>query len=160
MSGRASFSGKVAPDLVVIEQCHGHAEKLLQLQGALNPPPVLVLSSAVFKKNPEQWVTAVAALLVNPPGIHRSTQQQSRKTTTKDIFLEDFVERKLKDFVKKIHASRSSNLYALLLKEIEKPLINLTLKETKGNQVKAAAILGLNRNTLRKKIKELKISIK
>jgi DNA-binding protein Fis len=40
---------------------------------------------------------------------------------------------------------------------IEKPLVQLVLKETKGNQTKAANILGINRNTLRKKIVEYKI---
>src|SRR3989337_1486333 len=46
-----------------------------------------------------------------------------------------------------------------LLREIEKPLITMVLKETGGNQVQAAHILGLNRNTLRKKIKELNIPL-
>jgi two-component system nitrogen regulation response regulator GlnG len=74
--------------------------------------------------------------------------------------LEDFVERKLKDFVKKIKASQPKNLYTLLLNEIERPLISLTLKETNGNQIQAALILGMNRNTLRKKIKDLRIPLK
>jgi len=50
-------------------------------------------------------------------------------------------------------------LYNRELIEFERPLITMTLKETRGNQVKAAKILGLNRNTLRKKISQLKIPI-
>lgn len=50
-------------------------------------------------------------------------------------------------------------LYDRVLREIERPLITLTLKATKGNQVKAAEVLGLNRNTLRKKIRELDIPV-
>jgi two-component system nitrogen regulation response regulator GlnG len=50
-------------------------------------------------------------------------------------------------------------LYDRLLPLMEKPLIEITLKATKGNQVKAAALLGLNRNTLRKKIHDLEIKI-
>lgn len=50
-------------------------------------------------------------------------------------------------------------LYERVLQEIEKPLLNLTLQATGGNQIQAAAVLGLNRNTLRKKIRDLKISI-
>ncbi|HZB91784.1 MAG TPA: helix-turn-helix domain-containing protein, partial [Stellaceae bacterium] len=42
---------------------------------------------------------------------------------------------------------------------VEKPLILLTLGATRGNQLKAAQLLGLNRNTLRKKIRELDIDI-
>ena len=49
-------------------------------------------------------------------------------------------------------------LYDRLLARIEKPLITETLGATGGNQIKAAEILGLNRNTLRKKMRELGIS--
>ena len=50
-------------------------------------------------------------------------------------------------------------LYNRIISEIERPLIEISLKATKGNQFQAALMLGINRNTLRKKIKELKISI-
>jgi len=50
-------------------------------------------------------------------------------------------------------------LYDRILKEIERPLVTLTLHATRGNQLKAAKVLGLNRNTLRKKIKDLDISV-
>ena len=53
----------------------------------------------------------------------------------------------------------ATGLYNRVLREIEKPLFTLTLQATRGNQIKAANILGLNRNTLRKKIKELEIPI-
>jgi two-component system nitrogen regulation response regulator GlnG len=50
-------------------------------------------------------------------------------------------------------------LYDRILREMEKPLITLTLQSTHGNQIKAADVLGLNRNTLRKKIRELEINV-
>lgn len=50
-----------------------------------------------------------------------------------------------------------SGLYHRILPLVEKPLIELTLQATEGNQLKAAYVLGINRNTLRKKIKELGI---
>jgi two-component system nitrogen regulation response regulator GlnG len=50
-------------------------------------------------------------------------------------------------------------IYQRILSEIERPLIEKTLKETLGNQVKAATLLGLNRNTLRKKINDLEIRV-
>ena len=52
-----------------------------------------------------------------------------------------------------------AGLYDRVLKEVERPLIILTLQATRGNQLKAAEVLGLNRNTLRKKIRELGIPV-
>ncbi len=52
-----------------------------------------------------------------------------------------------------------AGVYHRVLAEVERPLIRLTLAATRGNQIKAAAILGLNRNTLRKKIRELEIPL-
>ena len=53
----------------------------------------------------------------------------------------------------------AAGLYQRVLKEVERPLITLTLQATHGNQIRAAEVLGLNRNTLRKKIRELNIPI-
>ena len=52
-----------------------------------------------------------------------------------------------------------AGLYDRVLREIEKPLIQLSLSATRGNQLKAAQLLGLNRNTLRKKVRELDIDV-
>jgi two-component system nitrogen regulation response regulator GlnG len=53
----------------------------------------------------------------------------------------------------------SAGLYQRVLREVERPLITLTLDASHGNQIKAAEILGLNRNTLRKKIRDLNIPV-
>ena len=52
-----------------------------------------------------------------------------------------------------------AGLHERVLREVERPLIELSLGATRGNQVKAAQLLGLNRNTLRKKIRELDIEV-
>ena len=52
-----------------------------------------------------------------------------------------------------------AGLYERVLREIEKPLVSQALAATKGNQIKASELLGLNRNTLRKKIRELDIQV-
>ena len=52
-----------------------------------------------------------------------------------------------------------NGLYARILSELEKPLIELCLAATRGNQIKAAELLGLNRNTLRKKIRDLGVTV-
>ncbi|MEH6546151.1 MAG: nitrogen regulation protein NR(I) [Sneathiella sp.] len=64
----------------------------------------------------------------------------------------------------KYFAAHSGNLpptglYDRILREIERPLISLSLEATNGNQIKAADLLGVNRNTLRKKIRELDIQV-
>jgi two-component system nitrogen regulation response regulator GlnG len=53
----------------------------------------------------------------------------------------------------------ASGLYDRVLREVERPLISLSLSATRGNQIRAAELLGLNRNTLRKKIRELDIHV-
>lgn len=53
----------------------------------------------------------------------------------------------------------TSGLFDRVIREVEKPLITLTLEATRGNQIRAAEVLGLNRNTLRKKIRELSIPV-
>jgi DNA-binding protein Fis len=86
--------------------------------------------------------------------------REERLSKEKAVYVEDFLESKLKAFIKKNYSAKKSTLYNTLLQEFERPLITLTLKETNGNQIQAAEILGLNRNTLRKKIQELKIQVK
>jgi two-component system nitrogen regulation response regulator GlnG len=70
------------------------------------------------------------------------------------------VERHLRDYFA-AHADGlpASGVYDRVLREIERPLIGLALEATRGNQIKAAQVLGLNRNTLRKKIKDLDIQV-
>jgi two-component system, NtrC family, nitrogen regulation response regulator GlnG len=50
-------------------------------------------------------------------------------------------------------------LYHRVLREIEHPLLSVTLAATRGNQIRAADLLGVNRNTLRKKIRDLDIQV-
>jgi two-component system nitrogen regulation response regulator GlnG len=50
-------------------------------------------------------------------------------------------------------------LFDRVIREVEKPLIVITLEATRGNQIRAAEVLGLNRNTLRKKIRDLGIPV-
>ena len=71
-----------------------------------------------------------------------------------DATLEEIIERKLLECVRGLREHASANLYDLMIGLIEKPLLRAVLRETGGNQVRAAQILGINRNTLRKKLTE------
>ena len=53
-----------------------------------------------------------------------------------------------------------NDLHETFVTKFEKPLISAVLKQTRGNQIKAAKVLGFNRNTLRKKINKLEIKVK
>lgn len=71
--------------------------------------------------------------------------------------LQEILEGKLAGILNKMIKVEKSNLYDTLLSEFEKVLFSIVLKETKFNQLKAAKILGINRNTLSKKIKLYKL---
>jgi two-component system nitrogen regulation response regulator GlnG len=71
--------------------------------------------------------------------------------------IKEFLEEKLKRYLKDMTRVTNFNLYDTVLSEVEKALISIVLKETNGNQLKTARVLGINRNTLRTKIKEYKI---
>ncbi|MES3037408.1 MAG: helix-turn-helix domain-containing protein [Bdellovibrionota bacterium] len=53
-----------------------------------------------------------------------------------------------------------NGLYTVVLEQVEKPLLELALRAYNGNQVKTAQMLGINRNTLKKKIDNYKIRVK
>jgi two-component system nitrogen regulation response regulator GlnG len=70
------------------------------------------------------------------------------------------VERHIKDFLAAHNDGMGvTDVYDKIIAEVERPLIRLTLAATRGNQIKAASMLGLNRNTLRKKIRDLEIPV-
>jgi two-component system nitrogen regulation response regulator GlnG len=73
--------------------------------------------------------------------------------------LEQVIEERIREFVRRFGdgIDGEENLHALFLRQMEKPLIKVVLEAARGNQVKAAGILGINRNTLRKKLGELSL---
>ncbi|MCK4620977.1 MAG: nitrogen regulation protein NR(I) [Desulfuromonadales bacterium] len=77
-----------------------------------------------------------------------------------DESLEAVVARKLENSLAQMDLQELDNLYEMVLHQVERPLINIILNQTRGNQVRTAEILGINRNTLRKKINTLNIEVK
>jgi DNA-binding NtrC family response regulator len=69
--------------------------------------------------------------------------------------LEQLIAAQLDACVRGLGTRESANLYELVLNLVERPLLQAVLRETGGNQLRAAALLGINRNTLRKKLRAL-----
>lgn len=72
--------------------------------------------------------------------------------------LDEVLVDKLRAIVPNMEALGGGSLYRAVLSHVEKLLLTVVLKECRGNQVKSADILGINRNTLRKKMRELQIA--
>ena len=69
----------------------------------------------------------------------------------------DCVRRSLERYFKDLDGERPRSVYDMVLKNVEKPMFEIVLDRAEGNQTVAAEMLGINRNTLRKKIQTLKI---
>ncbi len=66
--------------------------------------------------------------------------------------IEDCVRTSLEKFLKDLDGASVTNVYDLVMKTVEKPVLEVVMRHAGANQSQAAAILGINRNTLRKKL--------
>lgn len=81
-------------------------------------------------------------------------QTTSFELTQKNQPLHDSVRQALENYLSQLKGSQlPSNLYELILAEVEAPLMEAVMDYTKSNQSRAAIVLGLSRGTLRKKLK-------
>jgi Fis family transcriptional regulator len=71
--------------------------------------------------------------------------------------LADCVKRSLERYFKDMDGEKPTSIYEMVLKNIEKPMIETVLGKAQGNQSLAAEMLGVTRNTLRKKMRQLRI---
>ena len=71
--------------------------------------------------------------------------------------LHDAVKRSLERYFKDMDGEKPTSIHDMVLRNVEKPMIELVLSQAKGNQSLAAEMLGINRNTLRKKMQQLRI---
>jgi two-component system nitrogen regulation response regulator GlnG len=115
----------------------------------------------------ENLIRRLAALypqdVITAPLIDQELSQPSSSAPEADdseIDLGDSVERYLNGYFDNFgEALPPPGLYHRVLREVEYPLISAALAATRGNQIKAAELLGVNRNTLRKKVKDLDIQV-
>ena len=71
-----------------------------------------------------------------------------------DRTLRESVIRALNNYFTQLEGQPVNNLYDLVLTEVEAPLFEAVMRYTENNQTKASSLLGLNRGTLRKKLKQ------
>ena len=95
-----------------------------------------------------------------PKDFALQSKQANAAPEVDHLSLEEIIRHKLEDYFRRTEGVEVDNLYSLVIERIERPLIELTLKKTRGNQIRAAQILGINRNTLRKKITDFRIELK
>jgi two-component system nitrogen regulation response regulator GlnG len=86
-----------------------------------------------------------------PPGLMEALGQPAPVTQG----FESLLEERIQEVVHKMGRLEESNLHDVVVKLVEKPLLKCVMRHTSGNQVRAAKLLGINRNTLRRKLKEL-----
>jgi len=75
----------------------------------------------------------------------------------RDKPLSTLTDEALRSYLKSLNGQKPAELYQLVMGEVEKPLFRAALEHTGGNQSQAADILGINRGTLRKKLKAYKL---
>lgn len=75
-------------------------------------------------------------------------------TISESQSLRDCVERSMDNYFKHLDGQPVTDVYDMVLAEVEAPMLEVVMKHTRHNQTKAAQVLGLNRGTLRKKLKQ------
>ena len=68
--------------------------------------------------------------------------------------LKNAAEDAIRQFIETLDGEETSEFYNLVLAEVEEPLLRVVMEYTANNQSRAAALLGLNRGTLRKKLRQ------
>lgn len=92
--------------------------------------------------------------------LNSSVLPSDKEKHFQDKSLEKLIEervRSIRNYIDGLSETQGFDLYRIIISEVERVLISSVLNATNGNQLKASKILGINRNTLRKKIKDLKI---
>lgn len=76
---------------------------------------------------------------------------------SRNIEISDAIKRSLERYFKDMDGEKPTSIYDMVLQNVEKPMIETVLGHAEGNQTLAAAMLGIDRNTLRKKMHQLRI---
>jgi Fis family transcriptional regulator len=91
---------------------------------------------------------------LNAPANDDIHQLQTVSSSGNSVTLRDSVEVALKNYFAQLDGTPATEVYQLVLSEVEAPLLEQVMKYTRNNQTRASTMLGLNRGTLRKKLKQ------
>ena len=88
--------------------------------------------------------------------VHQLTvgKLETANGTIKPQLLRDAVKRAVTNFFAQLDGQEAQEVYEMVLSEVEAPLLDIIMQHTRGNQTRAANMLGINRGTLRKKLKK------
>jgi two-component system nitrogen regulation response regulator GlnG len=154
------------PELVsyFIEQINQEMETAV---AGVTPEAMTLLTQHPWPGNVRELENTILRAAVLAPGrmltvvdLALPTAEQVLPELFSDLSFEEVVRRKLRAYFQQTPLLEPCDLHEIVISQVEKPLIELTLEYTNGNQLKAAEVLGINRNTLRKKITDLKIAVK
>ena len=95
--------------------------------------------------------------MVAQPGPSSSVPQPAASDEPEHV-LSDLVRCSLRAYFRNLDGTDATDLYALVMGEVERPLLETVLEECGHNQSKAAMILGISRSTLRKKMNQYRIA--
>lgn len=137
-------------DAVLIEARRGAVQEFAEMSRLVEPSRAMIVmgSRSALVRSAE-----ILQAMMSGPGRLLTRARHN-------VGLEEIIESKLGEFVKGMRNGSARDLHPMLISAVERPLIAHALKETNGNQIQAAQLLGMNRNTLRKKITEFRIPVK
>jgi two-component system nitrogen regulation response regulator GlnG len=150
----------------LVEYFIGRAQESYQTNAqGLTPEALKALSEYRWPGNVRELENVIQrAALLSPDALLRPDDFPELTATSSaesnESSLEGLIATKLHNSLSQMDLQDMDNLYEMVLHQMERPLINIVLDKMRGNQVKAAEILGINRNTLRKKIQVLGIDLK
>jgi two-component system nitrogen regulation response regulator GlnG len=134
---------------------------------SMAPEAQALLNEHAWQGNVRELENTLVRACVLAPGptlmasdLALARRDEAPASNNDELSLEEVVRLKLKEYFRQIREVDPADLYEMIIERVERPLIELTLERTRGNQLKAAAMLGINRNTLHKKITHLKIDPK
>ncbi len=83
---------------------------------------------------------------------HRSESRADTGARDNEITLA--VRKVMKQYFKDLDGEKCTGIYEMVVNAVEKPMLEVVMQQAQGNQTRAADLLGLNRNTLRKKLQQ------